>query len=351
MRARWRRPIGSLVVVALFVAIFVGVVGPGDLLEEVRAVDVVLYALVFPLALLWLFAWSQTLLRLLESRTGDHPDLYFYVVYLAGMFARGLVPGGSISGPAVMAYVVNAYTDIEPERTIAMTTVSELCYWAASMTAAVVGVGLLAATDGVAPRAFGLLSIAGLAGLVAVVLAIGAVTHPTLAKRILRWPLIGLGSALGRVSERASAALSPEAVDERIDNAFEAVRELREQPRATLSAIGYAHAGIVCSSLTLYVALVAMGQSIAPWIPLFVVPIAGLVRGVSVLPGGLGSVEAGMVGLLTLVTPLSAGAAGTAVLLHRLSTFWFRLLVGAGCLLVLGLAKSPLEAIKDPTAG
>lgn len=351
MRWRWRRAVESVLFVALFVGILVVLVGPSDLLAEIRAADGRIYALAFPVAMVWLFAWSQTLLRLIEGWAGDQNDLFFYVVYLAAMFVRGLIPGGSLSGPAVIAYVVNAYTDIEPERTLAMTTVSELCYWTASLTSATVGVLLLAVTGGVVPEAVGPIVAAGLAGVaVALLLAAGA-ARPSASKRALRWPLVGLGRLLGRVSDRAGAALAPEAVDERIENAVGAVRSLADRPRAALVALAYAHLGILCTTLTLYLCLLAIGRPVTPWIPLVVVPIAGLVHGVSILPGGLGSVDAGMVGMLTLLTPLSAGIAGTAVLLHRITTFWFRLLVGAGCLLYLGLAKSPLGAISDPTAG
>ncbi len=351
MRWRWGRTAESLLVVGLFVVGLVVLAGPSRFVERIQAVDLRIYVLVFPVALLWLFAWSQTLLRLLESRSGDRNDLYFYVVYLAGMFARGLVPGGSLSGPAVMAYVVNAYTEIEPERTIAMATISELCYWGASMTAAVVGVALLAATGGLVPNAVAPLAAAGLLGAVVVALVVAAAARPDAARRVLRWPFVRLGRPLGRVSDRAGAALAPEAVDERVDNAIAAVRDLRTHPRATVTALAYAHVGMVMSALTLYLSLLAMGNPIDPWVPLFVVPIAGLVRGLSILPGGVGTVEAGMVGLLTVVAPLSAGVAGTAVLLHRVATFWFRLLVGALCLLALGLAKSPISAIPDPAAG
>ncbi len=351
MRWRWGRTAESLVVVGLFVAGLVVLAGPSRFVDLIRRVDARIYVWAFPVALLWLFAWSQTLLRLLESRSGNRNDLYFYVVYLAGMFARGLVPGGSLSGPAVMAYVVNAYTAVEPERTLAMTTISELCYWAASMSAAVVGVALLAATGGVVGGVVAPLAGAGVLGVAVVALVVAVAVRPDAARRAIRWPLIRLGRLLGRVSDRAGAALVPDAVDRRVDNAIAAVQDLRRHPRATLTALGYAHLGMVCSTLTLYLSLLAMGRSIDPWIPLFVVPIAGLVRGVSILPGGVGAVEAGMVGLLTLVAPLGPSAAGTAVLLHRIATFWFRLLVGAACLLGLGLAKSPIAAIPDPTSG
>jgi uncharacterized membrane protein YbhN (UPF0104 family) len=351
MRWRWGRTVESLLAVGLFVAILAVFVGPERLLADLRAVDGRVYALAFGLALVWLFAWSQTLLRLLEAEAGNLDDAYFYVVYVAGTFARGLVPGGSVSGPGVMAYVVNAYTDVEPERTLAMTTVSELCYMLASATAAVVGFGLLAATGDVPRAAFLPLIAATMVGVGGVaLLGVGAL-RPDLVRRLLRWPLIRLGRLLGRVWERAGEALAPAAVDERIDNAFGAVGALRETPRAALSALGYAHLGIACSAGTLYVSTVAMGLDVSPLVALFVVPVGGLARGLSFLPGGLGSVEAGMIGLFTVVTPLSAGVAGTAVLLHRLTTFWFRLLVGAACLLFLGLTRSPLRTVPDPTAG
>ena len=59
---------------------------------------------------------------------------------------------------------------------------------------------------------------------------------------------------------------------------------------------------------------------------------AGLIGSLTLLPGGLGSTEAGTVGLLAL-QGIGVAAATPATLLIRLMTLWFATALGVGCLL------------------
>jgi uncharacterized protein (TIRG00374 family) len=59
---------------------------------------------------------------------------------------------------------------------------------------------------------------------------------------------------------------------------------------------------------------------------------AGLIGALTLLPGGLGSTEAGTVGLLAL-QGVGVSAGTPATLLIRLTTLWFATALGVGCLL------------------
>ena len=59
---------------------------------------------------------------------------------------------------------------------------------------------------------------------------------------------------------------------------------------------------------------------------------AGLIGALTLLPGGLGSTEAGAVALLAL-QGVGVAAATPATLLIRLMTLWFATALGVGCLL------------------
>jgi uncharacterized protein (TIRG00374 family) len=60
---------------------------------------------------------------------------------------------------------------------------------------------------------------------------------------------------------------------------------------------------------------------------------AGLIGALTLLPGGLGSTEAGTVGLLAL-QDVGVAAATPATLLIRLMTLWFATALGVLCLLL-----------------
>jgi uncharacterized protein (TIRG00374 family) len=67
----------------------------------------------------------------------------------------------------------------------------------------------------------------------------------------------------------------------------------------------------------------------------FVFAVSSLLGVVSMLPGGIGAVEAGLYGQFVAVANLSTGVAGALTLIIRLATLWFATLLGIfGLLLV-----------------
>ena len=70
---------------------------------------------------------------------------------------------------------------------------------------------------------------------------------------------------------------------------------------------------------------------------------AGLIGALSLLPGGMGSTEAGTVGLLAL-QGVGVAAATPATLLIRLMTLWFATALGVGCLLIYPLPNNFYDA-------
>lgn len=117
-------------------------------------------------------------------------------------------------------------------------------------------------------------------------------------------------------------------------------RLLRPLPLLAATLIGAVAWGLEGVSLALL--LQAMGSPLAQVGGAMVAhTAAGLLGALSMLPGGLGSTEAGTVGLLALQgVPLAT--ATTATLLIRLMTLWFATALGVVCLLL------PSPRLNDP---
>ncbi|MFB6131440.1 MAG: YbhN family protein [Salinigranum sp.] len=329
---------GSAVVVALAL-LFAYVVGWGRVEAVLARTHPGIYSLALAATVGWVLAWSQTLYALLIAQRGRLRSGRFRLVFFGGMALRGLVPGGSVSGPAVVSYVVATSTPVEAEESFAMAYVAEILYWLGSIALAVVGLLGLLLTGGARPPVSLVAGLGALAVGFAAVLAVG-VRNPALVERPVN-RLAGAGRAtVGRVSDRVRGALDPETIDRRLERFFEALGRLDDDPRHLLPAFGAAVVGWLCHVLALYVTFLALGVAVPPLALFFVVPVGGVARGISILPGGLGSVESSMIGLLVLLTPVGLGTAGVAVMLFRLSTYWFRLGVGALCLLYVGFDDS-----------
>jgi uncharacterized membrane protein YbhN (UPF0104 family) len=99
-------------------------------------------------------------------------------------------------------------------------------------------------------------------------------------------------------------------------------------------------AGWCAEGLSLHVLLHALGMPLQPPACMFIFAFSMLVGAISVLPGGLGSTEATMIGLLaTQGVPFPAAIVATGLV--RVTTLWFAVVLGLAALAV-ALRRRPL---------
>jgi uncharacterized protein (TIRG00374 family) len=99
------------------------------------------------------------------------------------------------------------------------------------------------------------------------------------------------------------------------------------------TVISFLSWGLECTGV--YLCAVGLGVHKPFLLIVFVFAVSSLLGVVSLLPGGIGAVEAGLYGQFVTVANLSTGVAGALTLLIRLATLWFATLLGiCGLLLV-----------------
>jgi uncharacterized protein (TIRG00374 family) len=99
------------------------------------------------------------------------------------------------------------------------------------------------------------------------------------------------------------------------------------KPRVFLTALALGAVGWCSEGLSFFVVLHALGVELNPGACVFIFAFAMMVGAISVLPGGLGSTEATMVGLLvTQRVPFDVAVVATAVV--RVTTLWFAVSLG-----------------------
>ena len=107
---------------------------------------------------------------------------------------------------------------------------------------------------------------------------------------------------------------------------------LATKPLVVGTVISFLSWGLECSGV--YLCAVGLGVDRPFLLIVFVFAVSSLLGVVSLLPGGIGVVEAGLYGQFVTVANLSTGVAGALTLLIRLATLWFATLLGI-CSLVL----------------
>jgi uncharacterized protein (TIRG00374 family) len=99
------------------------------------------------------------------------------------------------------------------------------------------------------------------------------------------------------------------------------------------TAISFFSWGLECTGV--YLCALGLGADRPFLLIIFVFAVSSLLGVVSMLPGGIGAVEAGLYGQFVAVANLSTGLAGALTLIIRLATLWFATLLGVcGLLLV-----------------
>ncbi|MCA1687891.1 MAG: flippase-like domain-containing protein [Actinobacteria bacterium] len=101
---------------------------------------------------------------------------------------------------------------------------------------------------------------------------------------------------------------------------------LAARPLVVGTLISFFSWGLEC--LGVYLCAVGLGAGTPFLLVVFVFAVSSLVGVLSMLPGGIGAVEAGLTGQFVAVAGLSAGIAVALTLLIRLATLWFATLVG-----------------------
>lgn len=299
--------------------------------RHLAGADLAVFALgpLFVLASLGCWSESQRRLLVASGRTlGAGPAARAYAV---GVFGKQVLPMGHAAGSAVMTYAVERVDAAGYDRTLAVVAVADFLSLAASVLVAVVGLLYLLVGAPPSPtvrtlQAGVLFAVGGLLALAAVFrYRQSAVTHGVRGiTRLVR-------RTAGRLSPRIDGALAPERVDAGLERFYETFDAVTGDRRALAEAFALVLAGWLLFAVPLYTSALAVGVRLPPALTLFLVPAAGVTTAVP-LPGGLGGFELVLGGVLVALTAVPVPEAAAVVLLYRLCSFWFTLLVGGAVL-------------------
>jgi uncharacterized protein (TIRG00374 family) len=233
---------------------------------------------------------------------------------------------GNAGGPAIMAYAFDREVDLGYSRSLAVIVVAEFLSLAGSLLMGFVGVVILLLFS---PSGADLRWLGG--GMVLVGLALVALGVVVWYRRAhVELAVTGIAGLLAPVVARVRPALAeglrPDAVRTSLRRYYETFDVVVRDRRAVLYAFALSVLGWVFFALPLYTGALALDVRLPLALALFLVPAAGLATVVP-LPGGLGGVEAALAGLLAVLAAVDVTSAGAVVILFRLCSFWFFVLV------------------------
>lgn len=332
-RRSWATVFSAIGAISILVVLF-AIVGPQRVLDALVSADLRLVAVTIAFSLGWLFAWSLMLRAVLLTLDVDMSVPTAVLVYAGAVFSNNVTPFGQAGGEPVAALLISNVSGSRYETGLAGIATVDVLNVVPSVSLIAVGVSYHATTTALSDR---IETAVGSAAVViaTMVLVLWILWHYR-AIVVDRVP-----PAVGWIARRLSRfGIDPAGIElaiaDRLSGFTDRIEVIGENRTALVGVVGFSLAGWLCQAAALGAAFAAIGQPIPLYVPLFVVPLSYL-AGAAPLPGGLGGIEAALVGLLVPTTGVAVASITAAVFVFRGGIFWLPTAIGGVSASVLGV--------------
>lgn len=344
-----RRLLASVGASVLVLGGFLLVVGPARLVGQLAGVRIGVFALGLVAVLVALGLWSEASRRLFAAFDTPIPRRRAFLAYCAGAFGKQVLPMGNAGGPAIMAYAFDREAGLGYGRALAVVVIAEFLSLAASVLLGAAGLAVLLSGDASPPE----LRWVGVGVALVAATLVALVVVVWYRRRHVEMTVAGVARLVrpiaGRLSPRLGDRLRPERITATLRGHYATVDAVTADRRALLWAFLLTQLGWAAFALPLYTGALALGLHLPLALVAFLVPTAGLATVVP-LPGGLGGVEVALAGLLTALAGIDLAVAGAVVVLYRLCSFWFFVMIGGigASMAAVGVGELPAPLEESP---
>lgn len=256
-------------------------------------------------------------------------NLSFYdtfKIFMAGHFMNAVTPLGQFGGEPFMAYIVNKNSEASYEKAFSAVLSADIVNAVPAFTFLLGGVIYLLFLGSIKDIVIQLAFIGTVSGLI-----IGLFVYllwfksGTVEKIILSF-LEKITDILGRGKHLVESA------EERFERTEKAFKSIGEDPKRLSITIIISHITFILQTICLYFTLVALGIPGPTFTSIYFILILSAIAGYSPTPGGSGTFEAAMAGLITTFIGAEFAVGLVAAIIFRTTTYWPGILIGYFCL-------------------
>ncbi len=329
MKDSLKRILFNLFVGAGILVAFITYVGWGDVFSAIAGADSTL------LSLGLLAGITATITRgfiwkvVFDKFDYSYNVFELFKYYYAGAFANGITPLGIAGGEPLIAYIISKEHDVDYEKKLGSIFSSDIMISIPFLTMSLVGLGYFLFLYHSRPI-ISILSAFILIPSIVIILFFIVTWHLKDAVKkgavylrkvvlffirfiTLKWDNLKI-SGSGNMHEK-------------VDRFYETIEFAFSNKRTVTEAVFISHVSRFFDVLSLYAFIAALGFQPSFFTVLFILPMAGLGFFLP-LPGGLGSQQLILSLLLVFIANIPISVSSAAVLLYRLSTYGFVMLVG-----------------------
>lgn len=326
---------------ALSTAIILGMIYFADFQEFISTVqdaDKIILASAIFVGLLNLPIWANSWYKLINRVGGNISFFKALRMFTAGNFLNSVTPLGQFGGEPLMAYVIKKNTDLEYEEGLSAVVSADIINAIPIFTFILGGSAYLLFFNSLNSVLLEMSYIA----LVIMVLG-GSIAYLLWFRSgFIESKIIFIVRLLSRPFGEESSLV--EKIEEKIEGMQETFKTVGEEPKELLKISIVAHLFFVCQVISLYLVMLSVGVDTDLTPLYFVLPTAALAN-FSPTPGGSGTYELILAGVLTAFIGVPKETAVTIAILYRFTTFWPS--IGLGYISLLSLSDIDLSKISS----
>lgn len=322
-----KRIVGGFVVAFLILAVFLYAVGVEEVFGTFSRANVPVFFLGIVSAFIALSCWGWVWGQVLDVADHGISRIRIGLIFLGGMFANYVTPFGQVGGEPFIALVLSKHSGMDYDRSLAGVIAADVINLIPFFSFGVVGFAYFVSENSVTDA----LTTYALAFVIALVISVGLIVSVWRYRNVVEFLVVEVAAvgrvSFGRVSDSVGEKLAEEKIRGHVKEFFVMTDFIWENRRKMLPAVVFGHIGWFFTILPLYTSSLSLGYEIPLLLAMLIVPLSGI-AGYLPLPGGLGGVEVTIAVLVSSLTPLGLATASAVVLLYRVCTYWFVLLVG-----------------------
>lgn len=267
--------------------------------------------------------WSYTWFSFFQAIGMEIGFIKSLKMFMAGHFFNSVTPLGQFGGEPFMAYVISKNTEYSAERGFSAVLSADIINAVPTLTFVLAG----ALFQFFFAKSVNQIVIQVLYIVIATLILGGALVYLLWFKsgRIESFIISlirGTSDLLGGIGAKYVNSL-----DRRMENVQDAFGEVGQKPGKVVLTAAVAHLGFLAQVFCLSFILMSLGFSFDLTPLYFVITISSLAN-FSPTPGGSGTFEAAMAGLLTVFLSMPFASAFIASVIFRFTTYWPGLLIG-----------------------
>lgn len=308
-------------VATLIVAVLAYVADLDKFLSALQSADLRFFAvaLVFGVSIftVWSFVWYSFFTRM-------EIDASFYKTYrmfMSGQFLNFITPVGQFGGEPLMAYIISRNTESSYEKAFSTVLSADIINAIPAFTFILGGAVYLVFFGSLNQMIVQTIYLAILTVIVGGITVYALWFKAGAIESFVLWMLENITSLIGRGEHLVEKA------EERLDKVQDAFETVGENPRHLLKVAIVGHAGFLLQIGSLYFVLLSLGIY-SDFVPLYFVIVLSALGNYSPTPGGSGTMEGLIAGLLTVFVGISFSTALVAAILFRMTIYWPGLLIG-----------------------